>query len=547
MSALRPVLLVALLSACATSTNSVERGPTGTPEPTANTQPAKVEAAAADTRASTDPSQPAPTEPVAPRPFPAVKPMEVVKLPVPNKPIISLRLLFRAGSIDDPAGKEGLTQLTGTVLEEGGTQALTTAELIRALYPMAAELAISTDKEFTVVQGRVHKDHLERFLTIFTDVLLKPRFDPAEFERLRSDQLNEVKNRLRNEDDETLGKVALDSILYAGHPYAHYVGGTVAGLEAITLDDVKQHWQRVFTQDRLIIGLGGAVDDALEQRVVQTLSALPKTGAQVVQLPPAPGVHGQTIIIQKPTLSTAISMGSAYPVRRGDPDFFPLFFAMSYLGEHRQSNGVLFNQLRELRGLNYGDYAYAENFIQEGWSTLPATNVARSTQHFSIWIRPVEPDAAVFATRGALHFFDELIENGIPQERFELSRKFLEGFTRLWEVTDQRRLGYALDARVYGTPDFLDSYRAALKTLTPDQVKAALQRHYAPNKLNYAFVAKDAQALKTLLTEQPPTPLQYKSAKPPEVLEVDRVIAARKIPLDPAAIRIVDAQQFMAR
>ena len=53
------------------------------------------------------------------------------------------------------------------------------------------------------------------------------------------------------------GLVDGDALLYQGHPYAHYVGGTVQGLKAITLDDVKAHVQRVFTQDRLVIGLAG--------------------------------------------------------------------------------------------------------------------------------------------------------------------------------------------------------------------------------------------------------------------------------------------------
>lgn len=507
---------------------------------TARTEAAPVVEAPAEAK------QPA-AQPVPPRPFAAHAPMEVIRLPVPNKPIVSLRLVFRAGSVDDPAGKEGLTSLTGSILEEGGTAELDSAQLIQALYPMAAELSIRTDKELTVVQGRVHRDHLDRFLKIFTDVLLAPRLDPREFERLRQDHLNAVTSSLRNEDDERLGKVALDSLMYAGHPYRHYEVGTVAGLQAITLEDVRAHWKNVFTQDRLLIGLAGAVDDALVQQVTTRLSALPKTGIARAELPAAPAVHGKVIIVKKQTLSTAISMGSSYGVRRGDPDFFPLFFAMSYLGEHRQSNGVLFNQLRELRGLNYGNYAYAEAHQQEGYSTLPATNVARAQQHFSLWIRPVEPAAAMFATRGAQHFFEELVQNGIPQERFDVSRQFLGGFTRLWEQTDQRRLGWAIDSRLYGTPDFLDAYRTALTTLTPAQVHAALAQHYSNDRLNYAFVTQDAEGLKKLLTEQPPTPLQYKSEKPAELLAVDQLIAARKLPLDPESIQIVDAQEFMAQ
>src|SRR5438128_1392500 len=104
---------------------------------------------------------------------------------------------------------------------------------------------------------------MDRFSKILTDVLLEPRFDPKELERLRADPINNIRNNRRSEDDETLGKIALDAILYAGHPYEHFVGGTVQGLTAIALEDIKAYARSAFTQDRLVIGLAGAVDDAL--------------------------------------------------------------------------------------------------------------------------------------------------------------------------------------------------------------------------------------------------------------------------------------------
>jgi len=252
------------LGACATT-------PQPTPEPAA---PAPAPA--------TPPRAQAPA--VAPSSVPATplkkpEPMQFVVQANPQNPIVSFRLVFHSGSIDDPKGKEGLTALTATLLSEGGTRELTSAQLLEALFPMAAELEVVPDKEFTTFSGRVHRDFLPRFLKIFTDTLLEPRYEPSEFERLRTDALNSVRNQLRNENDEKLGQVALDALLYRGHPYAHFVGGTVKGLESLTLEDVKAHARRVFTQDRLVIGLSGPVDEALKKSVTSRLSALPATGA----------------------------------------------------------------------------------------------------------------------------------------------------------------------------------------------------------------------------------------------------------------------------
>ena len=496
------------------------------------------------------PPPPPPTEPgdVPAVPLNEPPPMHLVVQARADTPIVSLRLVFHTGSIDDPKGKEGLTALTAKLMAEGGTQQLSAAQLLEALYPMAAELKVVTDKEMTTLSGRVHQDFLPAFLILFTDTLLQPRFDPAEFERLRANALNAVRNGLRSEDDETLGKVGLDALLYAGHPYAHYTGGTVQGLQSLTLEDVKAHARRVFTQDRLVIGLAGPVDANLQQTMTSRLSGLPAKGAPRVELPTVKSSAGRTLILQKPALSTAVSMGFVTPMRRGDPDFFPVAFALSNLGEHRQFIGVLFNELREKRGLNYGDYAYAEHFIEDrGNGTFNRTNLVRTQQDVSIWLRPVVPANGVFATRGAVYFLEQMSKEPLSQERFDLVRGFLQGYTRLWEQTDQRRLGYAIDSLYYGTPDFLNQYREALKTMTPESVNAAVRRQLSPEKLAFVFVTEDAQGLAQKLKSGEPSPITYASPKPPEVLKVDESIIQQKLPVRPDAVQIVPASGFMER
>jgi zinc protease len=410
---------------------------------------------------------------------------------------------------------------------------------------MAAQLEVLTDKEFTTFSGRVHKDFLPRFLKLFTDTLLEPRYEPSEFERLRTDALNTVRNRLRTENDEKLGQVALEELLYRGHPYAHFVGGTVKGLESLTLEEAKAHARRVFTQDRLVIGLSGPVDDALKKSLTSRLSALPATGAPRVALPTVTSVPGRAVVLQKPTSSTAISMGYVTPLRRGHPDFFPVAFALSYLGEHRQSHGVLFQELREKRGLNYGNYAYAEHFMEQPGTTYTRPNIARTQQAITLWVRPVVPTNAVFATHGAVYYLNRLVQQGIPREQFEQTRGFLLSYTRLWEQTDQRRLGYAIDSLFYGTPDFLEQYRKELAEMTPESVQEAVRRHLRPEALSFAFVTQDAPALVSALKAPAPAPITYASPKPPALIAEDKAILLHPLPLRLDAIELGSASDFM--
>src|SRR5437868_3052880 len=78
--------------------------------------------------------------------------------------------------------------------------------------------------------------------------------------------VNDVEKRLRQGDDENLGKEALEELMFRGHAYGRLTLGHVSELKKLTLDDVKRQAARVFTRDRLTIGVaGGYTPDVVEK------------------------------------------------------------------------------------------------------------------------------------------------------------------------------------------------------------------------------------------------------------------------------------------
>jgi zinc protease len=267
------------------------------------------------------------------------------------------------------------------------------------------------------------------------------------------------------------------------------------------------------------------------------------------EVPPAPQPGAtRVLLVHKDAPAVAVSMGYPVDFNRSDPDFPALMVALSAFGEHRQFNGRLMQRLREMRGLNYGDYAYAEYFHQEGWSTFAATNIGRSQQFFSIWLRPIENDKALFGVRAALHEYDLLLGAGLTDAEVDTTKRFLAGYTRLWEKNDSRRLGYLLDDDFYGTPNRLEQVRAALPSITTEQVNAAIHKHLQPAAaLRIVLVAQDAAKLRDAMVANTPSPITYNSAKPPELLQQDQEIIARPFGVGVEAVRIVEAAELFER
>jgi len=471
--------------------------------------------------------------------------LKLTLLPSPGAQLVTIRVLVRSGAAQDPAGKEGLASLTAAMLGSGGTASLPYEELLRKLYPMAAEIGHHADKEVTVFVGQVHQERLDDFYPMFRDLFLAPRFDPADFRRNRDDLVNAIEKNLRGNDDENLGKAALELSMYEGHPYGALDGGTVQGLKALTLEDARAFFERHYTRDNVHLGVAGELPPAFLDRILRDFLELPKGEPEPMALPEPRRSKGiEVVFVEKECRAPAISIGCPIGVTRAHEDFYPLMVANSYLGEHRTFNGVLMNNMRGKRGLNYGDYSYVENFIQEGGSTFPLPNIPRRQQFFSIWIRPVRPENALFALRQAVRELDRLVAQGLSQQDFETTREFLINYSRLWAQTQSRRLGHLLDSKWYLGPqgDFLAEVQARLPRLTREQVNAAARRHLQAKDLVVAIVCKDAAALREKLLSGAPTPIVYDTeGTPPEILTEDKAIEAYALPLNRERVRIVPA------
>lgn len=470
----------------------------------------------------------------------------VVTLESPGSPLVALELRFAAGSIDDPPGKEGLAALTGLMVASSGTAARPYGELVEALYPMAASIEVSTDREVTVISGRVHRDVLADYTALLSEAVLTPGFAESDFTRHRQKLETYLTTTLRATNDELLGLEALQQVLFAGHPYGHAPAGTVAGLAAITLDDVKAFYRRHYTQERLTLGLAGGLPEGYAASLAERLRGLPRGEGARRPLPSPPPVAGRRFtLIEKPTDSVGIHFGFPVPVTRADPDYYPLMVAVSFLGEHRTFHGRLMQQLRGERGLNYGDYAYLEYYESPPFTNSPTPGVPRRQQYFSVWVRPVQPPTAHFALRAALYEVDRLLERGLTKEEFELTRDFLVNYTKLWAQTLSERLGFTLDSRDLGMPYWIDEIERRLRALTVEEVNAAVQRYLSTAAYQAVIVTDSAAALKAALETDAPSPMTYNAPKPPEVLAADERIAARKVA--PTEIRVVPVAEMFER
>jgi zinc protease len=432
-------------------------------------------------------------------------------------PTVAIRLLFEAGSIDDPHGKEGLCALAARTLANGGTTDFTRSDVVDSLYPLAGRIEVQVDKDYTVLMGHVSRDGLESFYPLFRDLLLHNRWDDADFQREKSGAQNYIGNVLTGADDEELGKAALESLIYGDGPYGHPIRGTISSLDGMTLQDVRDFAREHFCRSRLRVGIAGDYPPDFPEQLMSDFNSLPEgTQRQQVAPGPPPIQDVEILLVEKRAPATAISIGCPIDVDRTHKDYWALLLANQWLGEHRTFYGRLMNALRVQRGLNYGDYSYIEAFRQDSWTRYPVPNILRGQQFFSIWIRPVEPQNAHFALRQALRELEALVQNGIPEEDFENARTHLRNYYHLWTQGLHRRLGMAMDGVITGTGDYVKALERALETMTADDVRRAVSKHLQSKNMKVAMVCDNAESLAASIKSNATSPITYAMGETPE-------------------------------
>ncbi len=487
--------------------------------------------------------------------------IEVVehRQPQANKVVFMLR--FDNGSIADPADKKGLTYATAAIMTGGGAGAMEYADIQRKMKPWAAFYGSGVDKQVSSFFFQVPVDFVGEFYPLLKNVLLSPDFNEKDFARLMKSQQNYVDQVVRASSDEDYSKFALEDQLFRGGNMQSLIQGTSATVKNISLDDIKAHYNKVFTRNNVMLGIAGNYSDELLQRFKADMEKLPATAYTKVKPSVARSPNGieVEIIAKDNTFGSAIFTGAPLAITRADDEFIALMIANSWIGEHRKSYSRLYQKIRETRSMNYGDYSYIEWYSNGGRNQLPPAGVPRASNYWSIWIRPVQiakqlqaqyeelADVKIghahFAFRLALREFDLLIKNGMSVDEFEATKTFLRSYSKLYAQGPAQQLGWLMDSRFYGRNDYLKELDALLEKTTLAEVNSAIRKHWQTKNMFVTIVTdtSEAQALADSLINNTLSPMSYanvvKSGLSEDVLTEDDEIAA--YPLNVKSVKII--------
>ena len=490
--------------------------------------------------------------------------IDVVELKQNNSNKVVIKVRFDNGSIADPTDKRGLTYATASLMAQGGAGGVRYSDIQDRMHPWAAGYSAAVDKQVSTFTFQVPVDFIDEFYPLVKNVLLAPDFSEKDFSRVMKAQQNYVDQVVRASSDEDYSKFALEDQLFRGGNMQHLKQGTSASVKAITLDDIKAHYKKVFTRNNVSIGIAGNYSDALLARLKADIGGLSNVAFEAGSPSMAKKADGLEveIIAKDGAFGSAIFTGSLLPITRANDEFAALMIANSWMGEHRKSYSRLYQKIRQARSMNYGDYSYIEWYSAGGLNQLPPSGVPRASNYWSIWIRPVQiatqlqsqyaelADISIghahFALRMAIREFDLMIKSGMSKEDFEATKTFLRSYTKLYAQSPAQQLGWLMDSRFYGRTDYLAELDSLLENTTLKQVNVALRKYWQTDSMFITIVTDkgEAQPLADSLINNTASPMSYsdlvKSGLSAEILAEDDEVAAyqlniKKVTIVPSA------------
>jgi len=195
-------------------------------------------------------------------------------------------------------------------------------------------------------------------------------------------------------------------------------------------------------------------------------------------LPPVPVTpKGVELVIPHSASQAHIYVGML-GVRRGDPDYFPLWIAGQILGGGGMTS-LLNEELREKRGLTYGVYSYFSPYMLPGPFTI------------SVQTRK---DQAWEALEVVMSTLETFVADGPTEEQLQSAKRYVIGGFALNIDSNAKLVGYLAMVGFYQLPlDYLDRFPEEISRVTLDEVKDALRRRLTPSAMDVVIVGPSAR------------------------------------------------------
>ena len=442
-----------------------------------------------DRAAEKRPSRP-PSLPPRPYHFPAFQRRalgngaKVVIAPARKLPLATMCVVAEAGAVTDPPGREGIAQLVGDLLLEGGA-GHDGAQIAEKFERLGAAVEVETQWDVSVISVTALSQHLESAVRLLGEVVRAPAFPDREVERLKSEQRAGLMRQ--HTEPRGLADDMFSRVLYsAGSRFTRPIGGTEKSVAAITKSEVQAFFADRYRSGGLTIVIAGDVDVESGERLARLAFDDWAPGAPTPRkTSDAAARHMRGLhLVEKADAPQAELRVGHVGVPRNHPDYYSIVIMNAVLGGLFSSRINL--NLRERHGYTYGAFSRFDWRRQAGPFTVSTA---------------VQTEVTAKAAREVLAEIDRIRDAEIGADELSLATSYLDGLFPIRYESTESIADALVMLSTFGLPDdFHDVYRQRIRAVTTSDVLRAARACLAPEAIQMLVVG-DAGGLKDQLGE----------------------------------------------
>jgi len=383
-------------------------------------------------------------------------------------PMLDISVDFPAGSGFDTSDKAGLASYTNHLLKLGAG-GLSENEISQRTADVGAQLSgrFNADRAGLYLRTLSSAKERDRALDIMTRVLQQPEFPEEALAREKARGIAGLKEADTKPD--TIASRAFRRLVFGDHPYGLRAAGEVETVSALTRADLLGFYQRHYVADRAVVSIMGDVTRSEAERIAELLtSKLPRAGDIQQAIPSVSALkHAQSSVLSHPASQAHILIGGP-GIRRGDPDYFPIFVGNYILGGGGFASR-LNEEVRQQRGLAYSVYSAFVPLLREGPFQI------------GLQTRGDQAQAALKIVRDTLSAF---VTSGPSEQELEEAKNNLIGGFPMRIDSNRKIHEYLATIGFYDLPlNYLDQFVENIRKVTVSDIKAAFARRVQPERL----------------------------------------------------------------
>jgi len=378
---------------------------------------------------------------------------------------VALGIWVGVGSRDEDEAHAGATHYLEHLLFKG-TRRRTALEISAEMDAVGGEMNAFTAKEYTCYYARVLDADLPLAIDVLIDMVTSSLIEPKDVDAERNVVLEEI---AMNEDDPSDSvHEAFTTKLFGDTPLGRPILGTVDSINAITREQIFEHYRARYTPPHLVVAAAGNLDhDTVVAAVQAAFAHVLADFAGAAPAPPrlrdagglwdgyGPAAGSGVKLISRPIEQANLIVGCE-GLSRTDERRFALGVLNAALGGGMSSR--LFQEVREKRGLAYSVYSFASQHADTGlWGIYAGCLPSKADEVLSICSAEVT----------------KVIESGLTDAELDRGKGQVRGGIVLGlEDPSSRMTRIGKSELVYPDLEAVDEVLAAIDAVTHDDIRA---------------------------------------------------------------------------